>query len=180
MKGNCYVWSLTGGTKDDPTMLHPRTKIPGAHKRAALKCLFSPDSWWVHCTFYCLHSYGASDLCWCWSPVSDAWKKVEHYHNDKLFHPGWDASPLWSYPLAFYFSGININSLLWVERCPLRQRVLFYPRTHYFLRQDQRDWPLEPNPLSQIYQLMCMLSLKKLNSGKNNFNLVWFLISFVF
>lgn len=45
MKGNCYVWSLTGGTKDDPTVLHPRTKIPRAHKRAALKCLFSPDSW---------------------------------------------------------------------------------------------------------------------------------------
>lgn len=45
MKGNCYVWSLTGGTNDDPTVLHPRTKIPRAHTRAALKCLFSPDSW---------------------------------------------------------------------------------------------------------------------------------------
>lgn len=43
-QGNCYVWSLSGGTKDDPTVLHPRTKIPRAHKRAALKCLFSPDS----------------------------------------------------------------------------------------------------------------------------------------
>ncbi|XP_015778516.1 PREDICTED: target of rapamycin complex subunit lst8-like [Acropora digitifera] len=44
LKGNCYVWSLTGGTRDEPTVLHPRTKIPQAHKRAALKCLFSPDS----------------------------------------------------------------------------------------------------------------------------------------
>lgn len=79
MKGNCYVWSLTGGTKDDPTMLHPRTKIPGAHKRAALKCLFSPDSWWVH-YFYWLHSYGASGWCWCLSQVSDAWRKVEHFY----------------------------------------------------------------------------------------------------
>jgi len=43
-QGNCYVWGLTkGGSKDDPTVLHPKTKI-AAHKRYALKCLFSPDS----------------------------------------------------------------------------------------------------------------------------------------
>ncbi|XP_048575935.1 target of rapamycin complex subunit lst8 [Nematostella vectensis] len=42
-KGNCYVWTLSGGTNDDPTMLHPKTKVE-AHKRYALKCQFSPDS----------------------------------------------------------------------------------------------------------------------------------------
>lgn len=42
-KGNCYVWTLTGGRGEDPTQLHPKTKIP-AHKKYALKCKFSPDS----------------------------------------------------------------------------------------------------------------------------------------
>lgn len=42
-QGNCYVWGLSGGSKDDPTVLNPKTKI-AAHKRNALKCLFSPDS----------------------------------------------------------------------------------------------------------------------------------------
>lgn len=42
-KGNCYVWSLTGGRHDEPTKLHPKTKLV-AHDRQVLKCLFSPDS----------------------------------------------------------------------------------------------------------------------------------------
>jgi len=42
-KGNCYVWSLTGGRGDDPTTLHPKKKFQ-AHKRHALRCKFSPDS----------------------------------------------------------------------------------------------------------------------------------------
>ncbi|XP_074647978.1 target of rapamycin complex subunit lst8-like [Tubulanus polymorphus] len=42
-KGNCYIWSLTGGYGDEPTQLHPKTKLP-AHKRYILKCKFSPDS----------------------------------------------------------------------------------------------------------------------------------------
>jgi len=42
-KGDCYVWSLSGGVNEHPTVFHPRDKIP-AHKRYGLKCLFSPDS----------------------------------------------------------------------------------------------------------------------------------------
>ncbi|KXJ27134.1 target of rapamycin complex subunit lst8 [Exaiptasia diaphana] len=42
-KGKCYVWSLSGGTNQDPTVLHPKTKID-AHKKYSLKCQFSPDS----------------------------------------------------------------------------------------------------------------------------------------
>jgi len=42
-EGNCYVWRLAGGSNDEPTVLHPKTKI-SAHDRYALKCLFSPDS----------------------------------------------------------------------------------------------------------------------------------------
>ncbi|KAK2153662.1 hypothetical protein LSH36_290g03093 [Paralvinella palmiformis] len=42
-KGNCYVWSLSGGRHNEPTKLHPKTKLV-AHDRQVLKCLFSPDS----------------------------------------------------------------------------------------------------------------------------------------
>ncbi|XP_011308901.1 target of rapamycin complex subunit lst8 [Fopius arisanus] len=42
-KGNCYVWSLSGGVGEEPTKLNPRHKIL-AHKRYALRCKFSPDS----------------------------------------------------------------------------------------------------------------------------------------
>ncbi|KAK3754949.1 hypothetical protein QZH41_019367, partial [Actinostola sp. cb2023] len=42
-KGKCYVWSLSGGTNEDPTVLHPKTKID-SHAKYALKCQFSPDS----------------------------------------------------------------------------------------------------------------------------------------
>ncbi|XP_046362212.1 target of rapamycin complex subunit lst8-like [Haliotis cracherodii] len=42
-KGNCYIWTLTGGKREEPTQLHPKTKFL-AHNRYVLKCLFSPDS----------------------------------------------------------------------------------------------------------------------------------------
>lgn len=42
-KGDCYIWTLTGGRGEEPTKLHPKTKIP-AHKKYGLKCQFSPDS----------------------------------------------------------------------------------------------------------------------------------------
>eukprot|EP00794_Sanderia_malayensis_P009012 gene9012-9976_t len=42
-KGDCYVWSLSGGIDDKPTVFHPKDKVP-AHKKYGLKCLFSPDS----------------------------------------------------------------------------------------------------------------------------------------
>ncbi|XP_064607066.1 target of rapamycin complex subunit lst8-like [Liolophura sinensis] len=42
-KGNCYIWSLTGGRGGDSTQLIPKSTF-SAHKRYALKCLFSPDS----------------------------------------------------------------------------------------------------------------------------------------
>ncbi|CAH1794585.1 unnamed protein product, partial [Owenia fusiformis] len=42
-KGNCYIWTLTGGRGDESTQLHPKSKIQ-AHQKYVLKCLFSPDS----------------------------------------------------------------------------------------------------------------------------------------
>lgn len=42
-KGNCYIWTLTGGRSEEPTQLHPKTKVI-AHERHVLKCMFSPDS----------------------------------------------------------------------------------------------------------------------------------------
>lgn len=45
-KGHCYIWSLSGGVKEEPTKLNPKQKIE-AHQRYALKCKFSPDSTWV-------------------------------------------------------------------------------------------------------------------------------------
>lgn len=42
-KGHCYIWTLTGGTGEEPTRLNPRHKL-SAHKRYALRCKFSPDS----------------------------------------------------------------------------------------------------------------------------------------
>ena len=42
-KGNCYIWSLTGGRAEESTQLHPKHKL-SAHKKYALKCRFSPDS----------------------------------------------------------------------------------------------------------------------------------------
>ncbi|XP_076666937.1 MTOR associated protein, LST8 [Andrena cerasifolii] len=42
-KGNCYIWTLTGGVGEEPTRLNPRHKL-SAHKRYALRCKFSPDS----------------------------------------------------------------------------------------------------------------------------------------
>ncbi|XP_076458828.1 target of rapamycin complex subunit lst8-like [Babylonia areolata] len=42
-KGNCYIWTMTGGQLDTPTQLHPKKKFI-AHNKYALKCLFSPDS----------------------------------------------------------------------------------------------------------------------------------------
>ncbi|XP_008546807.1 target of rapamycin complex subunit lst8 [Microplitis mediator] len=42
-KGNCYIWTLTGGVGEEMTKLHPHHKLT-AHKRYALKCKFSPDS----------------------------------------------------------------------------------------------------------------------------------------
>lgn len=52
-KGNCYIWSLTGGhpknsngyskNNSTPISLYPKQKLP-AHKKYGLKCLFSPDS----------------------------------------------------------------------------------------------------------------------------------------
>ncbi|KAJ8318610.1 hypothetical protein KUTeg_003701 [Tegillarca granosa] len=50
-KGNCYIWTLTGGRGNDPTQLHPKAKFE-AHNRYVLRCLFSPDSTWVwDCAF---------------------------------------------------------------------------------------------------------------------------------
>ena len=42
-KGNCYVWSLSGGGPKQSSQLHPKNKIL-AHKRYGLCCKFSPDS----------------------------------------------------------------------------------------------------------------------------------------
>ncbi|XP_065065800.1 target of rapamycin complex subunit lst8-like [Rhopilema esculentum] len=42
-KGDCYVWRLSGGSDENPTVFHPEDKIP-SHKKYGLKCLFSPDS----------------------------------------------------------------------------------------------------------------------------------------
>ncbi|WAQ97443.1 LST8-like protein [Mya arenaria] len=42
-KGQCYIWTLTGGRNDDPTMLHEKDDFT-VSPRYALKCLFSPDS----------------------------------------------------------------------------------------------------------------------------------------
>lgn len=42
-KGDCYVWSLSRGIDENPTVFHPKDKVP-AHKRYGLKCQFSPDS----------------------------------------------------------------------------------------------------------------------------------------
>jgi len=49
-KGNCYVWSLSAGSKPaegedgpTPTQLRPRSRLL-AHKRYGLKCKFSPDA----------------------------------------------------------------------------------------------------------------------------------------
>ncbi|XP_025105800.1 target of rapamycin complex subunit lst8-like isoform X2 [Pomacea canaliculata] len=42
-KGMCYIWTLTGGRRSEPTKIHPKKKFQ-AHNTYALKCLFSPDS----------------------------------------------------------------------------------------------------------------------------------------
>lgn len=42
-KGKCYIWSLTGGRRDEPTQPHLKTDLTVSN-RYALKCLFSPDS----------------------------------------------------------------------------------------------------------------------------------------
>ena len=42
-KGHCYVWSLSGGSNEEPTVFFPKHKIQ-AHKKYGLKCMFSPDS----------------------------------------------------------------------------------------------------------------------------------------
>ncbi|GAB1607764.1 target of rapamycin complex subunit lst8-like [Argonauta hians] len=42
-KGRCYVWSLSGSHKSECSFLHKRAEFQ-AHKRYALKCMFSPDS----------------------------------------------------------------------------------------------------------------------------------------
>ncbi|KAI0208379.1 Target of rapamycin complex subunit lst8 [Lamellibrachia satsuma] len=42
-KGNCYIWTLSGGHSEEPTQLHPKSSIH-AHQKYALKCKFSPDS----------------------------------------------------------------------------------------------------------------------------------------
>ncbi|ESP03913.1 hypothetical protein LOTGIDRAFT_212084 [Lottia gigantea] len=43
IKGNCFIWTLTGGKGDKPTELHPKSQFK-AHEKYVLKCLFSPDS----------------------------------------------------------------------------------------------------------------------------------------
>ena len=40
------MWTLTGGRKDEPTHLHPKSDFT-VSTRYALKCLFSPDSTYV-------------------------------------------------------------------------------------------------------------------------------------
>ncbi|XP_030758560.1 target of rapamycin complex subunit lst8 [Sitophilus oryzae] len=42
-KGNAYIWNLSSTDIDGKTSLQPRHKFT-AHKRAALKCKYSPDS----------------------------------------------------------------------------------------------------------------------------------------
>lgn len=42
-KGRCFVWSLSGSHKSECTFLCSRAEFQ-AHKRYALKCMFSPDS----------------------------------------------------------------------------------------------------------------------------------------
>ncbi|XP_053381816.1 target of rapamycin complex subunit lst8-like [Mercenaria mercenaria] len=42
-KGKCHIWTLTGGRREEPTQLHPKSDITVSN-RYALKCLFSPDS----------------------------------------------------------------------------------------------------------------------------------------
>ncbi|XP_050298730.1 target of rapamycin complex subunit lst8 isoform X2 [Anthonomus grandis grandis] len=42
-KGRAYIWNLTAAVTDQSTILKPRHKFE-AHKRAALKCKYSPDS----------------------------------------------------------------------------------------------------------------------------------------
>ena len=45
-QGKCFMWTLTGGRKDEPTHLHPKSDFVVSN-RYALKCLFSPDSTYV-------------------------------------------------------------------------------------------------------------------------------------
>lgn len=42
-KGKCFIWTLTGGRREEPTQLHPKSEF-SVSNRYALKCLFSPDS----------------------------------------------------------------------------------------------------------------------------------------
>lgn len=42
-KGRCYIWSLVSKMEDESTKMIPQHKFD-AHKRHALKCVFSPDS----------------------------------------------------------------------------------------------------------------------------------------
>lgn len=42
-KGKCFIWTLTGGRREEPTQLHPKSEF-NVSNRYALKCLFSPDS----------------------------------------------------------------------------------------------------------------------------------------
>lgn len=42
-KGRCYIWSLVSRMEDEPTKMVPQQRFD-AHKRHALKCVFSPDS----------------------------------------------------------------------------------------------------------------------------------------
>ncbi|XP_053381753.1 target of rapamycin complex subunit lst8-like [Mercenaria mercenaria] len=43
VQGKCHIWTLTGGRREEPTQLHPKSDITVSN-RYALKCLFSPDS----------------------------------------------------------------------------------------------------------------------------------------
>lgn len=42
-KGRCYIWSLITSAESEPTKMNPKHSIE-AHKRHALKCVFSPNS----------------------------------------------------------------------------------------------------------------------------------------
>lgn len=42
-KGQCHIWTLTGGRQEEPTQLHQKADF-SVSNRYALKCLFSPDS----------------------------------------------------------------------------------------------------------------------------------------
>ena len=83
-KGVCYVWSLSSGsgvTSSTPITLTPRTKNI-AHKRYALKCMFSPDS-------SLLATTSADGTCKIWSTADFSLRNTLKRSADKWV---WDCA----------------------------------------------------------------------------------------